>query len=323
MIFSRLIQKCWEGLKTIPANRQFEVRSREENAPKSGAPQSSTVSVRKYESGLGPPAVTQDEYRSVKEVLDAEGRKPLTAAIFGQTGVGKSSLTNALFGTDFEVDDVRPCTKEPQRHQGSDSSGNLVIFWDLPGIGESYDADLRYIDMYADIASRCDVILWAFQADTRSISVDTGALGAIVERLGKDSGTAFLNRISIVVTKADTINSDSWIIARDGETAIVVAGDESIRILNEKSLYFYEGLMSSYRSDVLVRTYLTPGRSGFGKLPSGFRIDEGKGFIYHQGSINERDLEDLLKIYPEMKRRRIYTITRRLSCGILLCEVEI
>jgi predicted GTPase len=46
--------------------------------------------------------------------------------VFGDTGVGKSSLCNALFGKDIaKISDVEACTREPQEILvGEKSSGN-------------------------------------------------------------------------------------------------------------------------------------------------------------------------------------------------------
>lgn len=235
----------------------------------------------------------------VRDHIERERQKPLTAAIFGQTGTGKSSLTNALFGTNFKVDDVRPCTKEPQRYDGIDSAGNPVTFWDLPGIGESAQTDLRYLDMYTSIASTCDVILWAFQADTRSIAVDAGALRAIAERLTEEDRVSFLSRISVVLTKADTINVDPWIIARDGNKAIVAAGDESTRVLDEKSRYFHSGLFSHFGDDMVTRTYVTKNNFNNEHIPEELWMDDDKRFVHFRGSIKELDIKSLLQKYPD------------------------
>ncbi|HHL4484083.1 TPA: GTPase family protein, partial [Escherichia coli] len=56
--------------------------------------------------------------------------------IMGKTGVGKSSLCNALFAGDISpVSDVAACTREPLRFrlQVGDRYMTLV---DLPGVGE-------------------------------------------------------------------------------------------------------------------------------------------------------------------------------------------
>jgi len=61
--------------------------------------------------------------------------------IFGKTGVGKSSLCNALFGKDIcAISDVAACTREPKEvllHMGHDGL-ELV---DVPGVGESEERD--------------------------------------------------------------------------------------------------------------------------------------------------------------------------------------
>ncbi len=57
--------------------------------------------------------------------------------IMGKTGVGKSSLCNALFAGDISpVSDVAACTREPLRFrlQVGDRYMTLV---DLPGVGET------------------------------------------------------------------------------------------------------------------------------------------------------------------------------------------
>ncbi len=225
--------------------------------------------------------------QSVRELISAEQKKPLSAAIFGQTGCGKSSLTNAIFGTNFDVDDVKPCTKEPQAHHGRDASGHPIVFWDLPGIGESEEADLRYLDLYADYAAKCDVVLWAFQADTRTITYDSSALNAIAEKLGPDKKGDFLNRLSVVVTKADVISPAPWIFAKNKSKAIIAASRETEEMLDKKASYFYDGLMGAHRADIVHRTVVTPEARNLTALPPDFWLDDSESFLCHKGALDD------------------------------------
>ena len=53
--------------------------------------------------------------RLVTEVLSQvqeQASKPLNGSIMGETGVEKSSLLNALFGTSLPTSDDKPCTKD-------------------------------------------------------------------------------------------------------------------------------------------------------------------------------------------------------------------
>jgi tRNA U34 5-carboxymethylaminomethyl modifying GTPase MnmE/TrmE len=254
---------------------------------------------------------------SVKRLISSEQKKPLSAAIFGQTGCGKSSLTNAIFGTHFDVDDVKPCTKVPQAHQGHDSSGNPITFWDLPGIGESVEADKEYLDLYADYAAHCDVVLWAFQADTRTITSDSSALNAIVEKLGPGKKGAFLNRLSVVVTKSDVISPAPWIFAKSTDSVTIAASKGTEELLNKKAFYFYDGLLGAHQADVEHRTFVTSKTKDLSNLPTDFWLDVSKNFLYRKGTLDDAVYTHLVDTYPKARDElsRLRQQSRAVCCS--------
>lgn len=231
----------------------------------------------------------------VKKIVSEEGNKPLTAAVFGQTGTGKSSLTNTLFGTNFKVDDTRPCTKEPQKHTEKSVDGKTVTFWDLPGLGELDSADSEYIQRYIDIAKSSDVILWVFQADTRSLLIDKMALKKIADNLQETERKVFLSKITVVLTKADSIAADSWILAKNDNALVAVPGSKTEKILNEKALYFYDELFKEYKDILIHRIRLNSECKTELKLHTNLWIDIETQKIIQEGSIPDTEWEMLIK----------------------------
>ena len=110
-----------------------------------------------------------DEIRKIitEKVKELRNYTPKIGA-FGVTGVGKSSLCNALFGKDVaEVSDVSACTREPKKiFIGQDDVGIQLI--DVPGLGETIDRDKEYLELYKQLAPELDLIIWVIKADDRA-----------------------------------------------------------------------------------------------------------------------------------------------------------
>ncbi|KUQ80475.1 GTPase [Klebsiella sp. CN_Kp098] len=92
--------------------------------------------------------------------------------IMGKTGVGKSSLCNALFRSEVcAINAVEACTRQPQRVRLRFGSHYLTLV-DLPGVGESVTRDGEYRELYRELMPRLDMVLWVLKADDRAYAVE-------------------------------------------------------------------------------------------------------------------------------------------------------
>lgn len=115
----------------------------------------------------------------LQNVLNYEPR----VGIFGKTGVGKSSLCNALFGKDVcPISDVQACTRNTQEVLlNIGAGGNGIRLIDVPGVGESSARDEEYATLYAKLLPELDLVLWIIKSDDRALASDENFYKNIVK----------------------------------------------------------------------------------------------------------------------------------------------
>jgi hypothetical protein len=102
--------------------------------------------------------------------------------VFGKTGVGKSSLCNALFGEDIcPISDVEACTRNAKEVMLNLTSTKGIKLVDVPGVGESSIRDEEYAKLYTELLPELDVVLWLLKADDRAYSSDENFYKNIVK----------------------------------------------------------------------------------------------------------------------------------------------
>ena len=118
--------------------------------------------------------VSPAQERAIKERINKMLSYQPKIGVFGKTGVGKSSLCNALFGRELcPVSDVEACTRQPKDVLISmGEAGKGIVLVDVPGVGESRDRDNEYAKLYAKLLPELDVILWVLKADDRAFASD-------------------------------------------------------------------------------------------------------------------------------------------------------
>lgn len=99
----------------------------------------------------------------------------LQVMFIGKTGYGKSTSLNRLVGTHaFETSDISACTKElyTGMYRINPDSPSFLSISDLPGIGESDNADKQYYEWYKEMLSYSQVVVYLLRADQRDFAID-------------------------------------------------------------------------------------------------------------------------------------------------------
>lgn len=180
--------------------KESNLSSKEDNIKKNSTSSSKNKILDDIFSKL-PPEIAKYTKKKLTEVIDYEPR----IGVMGKTGVGKSSLCNAIFQQDVcKVSHVEACTRtvEELRIDVGDRSLTLV---DLPGVGESQERDDEYAALYAEQIPSLDLILWVIKADDRALGPDEKFYNDVIKKFDAE------DKIIFVINQADKVEpSDEW-----------------------------------------------------------------------------------------------------------------
>jgi len=125
--------------------------------------------------------ITPEQRKTIEERITMALQYEPTIGFFGKTGVGKSSLCNALFGEKIcEISDIEACTRDTKKVL-LDIGCKGVTLIDVPGFGESNERDAEYAELYAKLLPELDLVLWVLKADDRAFSSDEKFYNGIVK----------------------------------------------------------------------------------------------------------------------------------------------
>ena len=148
--------------------------------------------------------VSSDEKRKVMEALNSEiTQRPFRVAVIGQSGVGKSTTLNSVFGLKNYTSNVAEGTTDIEEKKFEMRDGFSLSIYDMPGIGYDIDKDAEYEKMYAKILPDCDVIVYIINAHSKDIGEDCRILREVV--LPVCNTNQIKDNLILAFNKIDTI----------------------------------------------------------------------------------------------------------------------
>lgn len=148
--------------------------------------------------------VSSEEKKQVMDAINSEiTERPFRVAVIGQSGVGKSTTLNSVFGLKNYTSDVAEGTTDIEEKKFEMRDGFSLSIYDMPGIGYDVDKDAEYERMYAKILPECDVIVYIINAHSKDIGEDCRILREVV--LPVCNTNQIKDNLILAFNKIDTI----------------------------------------------------------------------------------------------------------------------
>jgi hypothetical protein len=125
--------------------------------------------------------------------------------MIGESGVGKSSTVNSVFGANLPISHTGACTRTDTEIEIKLEAGRRLRVVDLPGLGEDLEADKVHMGTYARVLPQCDVILWIVKADNRAVAHIQTALRRLSRKKILDP-----RRLVVALNQVDLLQPGEW-----------------------------------------------------------------------------------------------------------------
>lgn len=147
--------------------------------------------------------------RLIKRITSMMTYIPIVG-VLGKSGVGKSSICNAMFGSKVaETSDVLACTKERANYEVTfTKEGKGIIFTDLPGMD---DGSTDYSNLYQEVIPGLDLVIWVVAANDRALKSDIEIYNEIIFPILTKNNKPFIT----IVNQADLMHPDNeWDVVK-------------------------------------------------------------------------------------------------------------
>lgn len=117
-------------------------------------------------------------------LYDNVDSKMLLAIVIGKSGYGKSTTLNRIVGSYlFNTSSIEACTKKLYASAYKLANSNeYFALCDLPGIGESADADKQYYQWYKEMLEKASCVVYMLRADQRDFAIDLNIYNSIFKK---------------------------------------------------------------------------------------------------------------------------------------------
>lgn len=151
--------------------------------------------------------VSQEEQDQVNNALNKELlERPFRVAVIGQSGVGKSTTLNSVFGLENYTSNLAEGTTDIVEKVFPMRDGFNLSIYDMPGLNNDIDKDVEYEKLYKQILPGCDVIVYIINAHSRDFGEDCRILKEVVLPICNENQVR--ENLILAVNKIDTIGEN-------------------------------------------------------------------------------------------------------------------
>ena len=151
--------------------------------------------------------ISDDDKKVVNQKIEEEIiERPFRVAVIGQSGVGKSTTLNSIFGLTNYTSNLAEGTSEIIEKVFPMRDGFNLSLYDMPGLNNDVDKDAKYEEMYKQILPGCDVVVYVVNSRSRDFGEDCRILKEVV--LPICNKNEIKDNLILAFNKIDTIGEN-------------------------------------------------------------------------------------------------------------------